>query len=105
MSFEKKLVAIVNEKIEVGIAMNALAHASLALGAKLGEKECFLTHAKQENILQIAFTDTMTLCASYEEQIFNTAQKTVDEFVYYAGVLYGDFEKVKTITKRFSLFR
>ena len=138
MSFEKKLVAIVNEKIEVGVAMNALAHASLALGAKLGEKECFLTHyvdkeqkcnwplsgmpfiilkgtsgeikkailqAKQENILQIAFTDTMTLCASYEEQIFNTAQKTVDEFVYYAGVLYGDFEKVKTITKRLSLFR
>ncbi|MEN9781933.1 MAG: hypothetical protein RL208_83 [Pseudomonadota bacterium] len=138
MPFENKLVAIVNEKIEFGVAMNALAHISLALGAKLGKKECFLTdyidkeqkfnwsisgmpfiilkgtsteikkaifQAKEQNITQLGFTDTMTLCGTYEEQIFNTAQKTVDELVYYAGVLYGDFEKVKTITKRLSLFR
>ena len=47
----------------------------------------------------------MTLCDGYEEQIKNTSEKTLDEFIYYVGVLYGDFEKVKTITKRLSLFK
>ncbi len=136
--FKNKLVAIVNEKIEIGVAMNALAHASLAFGAKFGEEECFLLSytdkekqftwpisgmpyiilkgtsseikkallkAKEENIFQIGFTDTMTLCGGYEEQIKHTAEKTSEEFVYYAAVLYGDFEKIKTITKRFSLFK
>ena len=136
--FKNKLVAIVNEKIEIGVAMNALAHASLAFGAKFKKKECFLTpyidkerkilweisgmpfiilkgnsneikkailQAKEQNIFQLGFTDTLTLCDGYEEQIKNTSEKTLDEFIYYVGVLYGDFEKVKTITKRLSLFK
>jgi hypothetical protein len=61
--------------------------------------------AQERGIIQIAFTDTMTLCGGYEEQIKHTATKTVEEFSYYAVVLYGDFEKVKQITKRLSLFK
>ena len=133
----KKLVAIVNEKIEVGVAMNALAHCSLAIGAKIGENFACLTqyidkneefnwplsampfiilkgtsgeikkavrNAGEGNIQHTAFTDTAT-GGTWEEQILRTKEKTADEFTYYAAVLCGDFEAVKAITKKFSLFR
>lgn len=35
MSFENKLIAIVNKDIETGVAMNAIAHMSIGLGAQL----------------------------------------------------------------------
>lgn len=35
MVFENKLVAIVNKDIEVGVAMNAIAHMTIGLGAQL----------------------------------------------------------------------
>lgn len=36
--FENKLVAIVNKEIEVGVAMNAIAHMTIGLGAQLNNE-------------------------------------------------------------------
>jgi len=37
--FSNKLIAILNEKLEVGVALNALAHMVVGLGASVEKKE------------------------------------------------------------------
>lgn len=137
MIFENKLVAIVNKDIEIGVAMNALAHASLAIGAILGKEAVFLQEykdasgnnwtisgapyiilrgksgeirkaiiaAKEVNITQIAFTETMMGGDAYTEELARTAKLTQEEHLYYSAVLYGPWEIVSQITKKFSLYK
>lgn len=136
MSFENKLVIIINKDIEIGVAMNAVAHASLAIGATLGKEDAFLQvykdasgntwpisgmpyivlrgksseirkalfAAKEGSITQIAFTETMT-GGSYMEQLSKTAETSEEDHTYYAAVLYGPWDQVSQITKRFSLYK
>lgn len=136
MVFENKLVAIVNKDIEIGIALNAIAHASLALGGKLGGEQVLLGNykdasgniwpmsdmpyiilrgksgeirkaiaaAKEANITQIAFVETMT-GGGYEDQQQRTAQVTEEDHIYYAAILFGPGDSVSQITRKFSLFK
>lgn len=50
------------------------------------------------------FTDTMTV-GTYQEQIARTLQTTEDHLTYYGIVLFGDWDKVTELTRRFSLWR
>jgi hypothetical protein len=137
MPFENKLVAVMNEKIEPGIIMNALAHMCIGFGAAIGEDPLHLTDytdgdgcshpnisempfmilkansnkiralkaaAREMGIRCVDFTDTMTQ-GSYVEQLERTQQTKGEALVYYGIVLFGEWEKVSELSRKFSLWK
>src|SRR3990167_5481058 len=50
------------------------------------------------------FTDTMTI-GTYQEQIERTLQVKDENLIYYGIVLFGDWNKVTELTRKFSLWR
>jgi hypothetical protein len=50
------------------------------------------------------FTHTMTV-GGYEEQIQRSAETPESELIYYGIVLFGNWEKVSALTKKFSLWK
>jgi hypothetical protein len=56
------------------------------------------------NILFNDFTDTMTV-GTYQEQIARTAQVKDENLVYYGIVLFGEWDKVTDLTRKFSLWK
>ncbi len=137
MTFENKLVAMVNKDIEVGVAMNAIAHMTLGLGAQLnsellrlndykdkdgniypnisqipfiilrgksGEIRKAVNNAKEQNVKFGVFTNTMT-GGTYQEQLANTLTTPEEELIYYSAVLFGPWDIVSQITKKFSLYK
>lgn len=135
--FANKLVAVMNEKIEPGIIMNALAHMCIGFGSDIGKEPLRLTNyidadagvhpnisempfmilkansnkiralrlaAQQTGIQCVDFTDTMTV-GTYLEQIERTKQTKEADLIYYGIVLFGDWEKVSELTRKFSLWK
>lgn len=135
--FANKLVAVMNEKIEPGIIMNALAHMCIGFGSDIGKEPLRLTNyidadegihpnisempfmilkansnkiralrlaAQQTRIQCVDFTDTMTV-GTYLEQIERTKQTKEADLIYYGIVLFGDWEKVSELTRKFSLWK
>lgn len=135
--FTHKLVAVMNEKIEPGVIMNALAHMCIGFGSALGKEPLRLTNyidaeggshphisempfmilkttsnklralriaAQEAGISMSDFTDTMT-GGTYSEQIERTKQTKETDLIYYGVVLFGEWEKVSELTRRFSLWK
>jgi hypothetical protein len=135
--FENKLVAVMNEKIEPGVIMNALAHMCIGFGSDIGKKPLHLTNYidadgtshpnisempfmilkansnKIRTLRQVAieagipcvdFTDTMT-SGTYLEQIERTKQTKEADLIYYGVVLFGNWDKVSELTRKFSLWK
>jgi hypothetical protein len=135
--FKKKLVAVMNEKIESGVIMNALAHMCIGFGSTIGAELLRLTDyidgdgeshphisempfmileansnkirtlrqaARAAGIQCVDFTSTMT-GGTYTEQLERTKQTNQADLVYYGIVLFGDWDQVSELTRKFSLYK
>lgn len=135
--FTNKLVAVMNEKIEPGIIMNALAHMCIGFGSQIGTEPLRLTDyidadgsshpyisempfmilkansskiralrqtARDMGIQCVDFSDTMTV-GTYQEQIERTKQTKEADLIYYGIVLFGNWDKVSELTRKFSLWK
>ncbi|MCB1109917.1 MAG: DUF2000 domain-containing protein [Chlamydiia bacterium] len=77
----------------------------IILKAKNSNKLGALREAAREAGIQcVDFTDTMTI-GTYQEQIERTKQTKREDLTYYGIVLFGDWDKVSELTKKFSLWR
>ena len=60
--------------------------------------------AHQLGIKCVDFTDTMTT-GTYVDQLARTKQTKQEELVYYGIVLFGDWDVVSELTRKFSLWK
>ena len=135
--FNNKLVAVMNERVEPGVIMNALAHMCMGFGSSVGIAPLRLTNyidrdggshphisempfmilkansnkirgirqaAIEHKIPFVDFTDTMTV-GTYLEQIERTKQTADADLIYYGIVLFGPWEHVTELTRKFSLWK
>ena len=135
--FTNKLVAVMNEKIEHGVIMNALAHMCIGFGPDIGKESLRLSNyvdadggihsnisempfmilkanSNKIKALRLAaieagircadFTDAMTI-GTYLEQIDRMKQTKEADLIYYGVVLFGDWDKVSELTRKFSLWK
>lgn len=60
--------------------------------------------AKQHHIAFVDFTDTMRV-GTYQEQIERSAQTAEADLTYFGIVLFGEWNKVSELTRKFSLMK
>lgn len=92
--FVNKLVAVMNEKIEAGVIMNALAHMCIGFGSDIEKESLRLTHyidgdgEEHPNISEMPF---MILKAN------SNKIRTLRQAARQAGIRYVDFTNTMTI--------
>lgn len=137
ISFSNKLVAVMNEKIEPGVIMNALGHMCIGFGSEVGKEPLRLTNyvdadggkhpyisempfmilkansnkikglrsaAIEKEIQFVDFVNTMTI-GTYVEQVERTKQTKEADLIYYGIVLFGNWDQVSELTRKFSLWK
>jgi hypothetical protein len=137
MTFENKLVAILNKDVEHGVVMNALGHMCIGMGADIGKELLRLDTyrdandnpypdisqipfiilrgknneirktvmaAREQSFKYAVFLNTMT-GGTYVEQLDRTKSTPEEQLVYYGCVLFGPWDKVSELTRKFSLWR
>lgn len=76
----------------------------IILRAKSGEIRKTVAAARENGFNHNVFLDTMT-GGTYVEQLERTRQQGEEALVYYGCVLFGPWDKVSEVTKKFSLWR
>lgn len=66
--------------------------------------KALVQEARVHKIIYTAFIDTMT-GGTYLEQLDNTLAKKEDDLIFYGVTLFGDWETVSGMTRKFSLWR
>ncbi|MBU3964860.1 DUF2000 domain-containing protein [Patescibacteria group bacterium] len=137
--YPNKLVAVLNEKIGVGVAMNALAHMSLGMGASVENKAGFRfvdyvdgdgnSHANipelpfiilrtknpeefkelrkkliSRNVYFVDFPNFINSIGTFESPE-KSRQFKEESIEYYGIVMFGDWNTVTELTRKFSLWR
>lgn len=76
----------------------------IILRAKSGEIRKTVKAAKEAGILHGVFLNTMT-GGTYLQQLENTSLTSEEQLVYYGCILFGPWDAVSTLTKKFSLWK
>ena len=136
--YTKKLVAVLNEKVEIGTLMNALAHMSVGLGASIEDKDGLRlvdytdgdgkSHTNLSELPFIILRGSSNKMKALREELIAKKVQFVDfpDFVgsmgtfdnplksrkfkepdikYYGITMYGDWDVVSELTRKFSLWK
>jgi hypothetical protein len=90
----KKLTAVLNEKLEIGVAMNALAHMSIGMGTVLGPEEALMCNYEDADNV------SHTSISAYPFIILKGRPTKIREAIQsakYNGVIVVDFTNTMTV--------
>lgn len=76
----------------------------IILSVNLNKIRKLRQEAIEHNIIFNDFTDTMTI-GTYQEQIERTKQVKEEDLIYFGIVLFGDWDKVTELIRKFSLWK
>ena len=99
MSFTNKLVAIINKDIETGVAMNAIAHMTIGLGAQLTNEQLRLNDYQDKdsniypNISQIPFIILRGKSGEIRKAVFSAREQEVKLGVFTNTMTGGGYQE------------